>query len=193
MLLPEFKFYDDADDRAGLVRGEKALVPISLLHAHMDPFYNECRAYGRLIEHGENGKIAARCYGYTTISVDRKEELYQKYGVKDWGRPDGDRRSTGAIAKEVIQHDSSPTDKVAKKILRDLRKMRKMDNYPMDVQARIYKAGLLVDMSIAITTHHYLFKIRSRWQIEVLQVQDVGMFDAMIKVLLPGVVSVRVE
>ena len=110
MTLPHFEFYDDADDRAGLMRGEKALVPISLLHAHMDPSYNECRAYGRLIERGENGKIAARCYDYTSISVDREEKLYQKYGVKDWGRPDGDRQPIRAIVQALIQHDSSLAD-----------------------------------------------------------------------------------
>ena len=58
--------------------------------------------------------------------------------------------------------------------------MRKIGIYPMDVRARNYKAGLLVDMSNAITTPHYLFKIRSPWQVSVLQLQDLAMFDEMI-------------
>lgn len=178
--LKMFRFYDDEEDRGGLIRGENDLVSTSLFHAHMDPFYNECRAYGRLIERGENGKIAARCYGHTTISAEREEELYRKYGVEDWGRLAGDGQPIRAIVKEFIQDDNPLTHEVAKKILRDLRKMRKMGVYPMDVRARNYKAVLLVDMSIAMTTPHYLFKIRSRWQIEMLQGQDLAMFDSMI-------------
>ena len=180
MILSQFKFYDDDEDRIGLIRGDNDLVPISLLHAHMDPFFNECRAYGRLIERGQNGKIAARCYGYTAISAEREEALYRKYGVEHWGRPVGDRQPIRAIVKELIEDDSPLTHKVAKKILKDLRKMHKMGIYPMDVRARNYKAGLLVDMSIAMTTPHFLFKIRSRWQIEMLQGQDLAMFDSMI-------------
>lgn len=64
------------------MRGEHDLVSVSLLHAHMDPFCCECRAYGTLIERGGNGKIAARCYGYKTVSAEREEDLYGKYGVK---------------------------------------------------------------------------------------------------------------
>ncbi len=129
MILPQFKFYDDADDRAGLIRGENDLVPTSLLHAHMDPFYNECRAYGRLIERGENGKVAARCFGHTTVSAEREEELYRMYGVGDWDRPIGDRQPFRAIVKELILDDNRLTHKVAKRILRDLRKMRKLGKW----------------------------------------------------------------
>lgn len=100
--------------------------------------------------------------------------------MEDWDRLAGDRQPIRAIVKEIIRDDNPVTDKVAKKILRDLRKMRKMGVYPMVVRARNYKAGLLVGMSIAITTPHYLFKIRSPWQISMLQVQDLAMFDEMI-------------
>ena len=46
-----------------------------LLQAHMDPFYNECRAYGRLEEANLNGKVAVRCHGYMTFPAEDEEEL----------------------------------------------------------------------------------------------------------------------
>ena len=39
----KFKFFDDEEVRAG----EAERIPIDLLHAHMDSFYNECRVFGR--------------------------------------------------------------------------------------------------------------------------------------------------
>lgn len=74
-------------DRAGLVTEENNLVPNDLLHAHMDPFFNECRAYGRLIEASQNGKIAVRCYGHMSIPADKEEELSQKFNIQAWDRP----------------------------------------------------------------------------------------------------------
>ena len=52
----KFKFYDDTEDRAGLYGREHDLVSVDLLRAHMDPFYNECRAFGRIIEGGSIAK-----------------------------------------------------------------------------------------------------------------------------------------
>ena len=60
----------------------------------------------------------------------------------------------GPLYKGLILNDNRLTHQVAKMIFRGLRKMRKMGIYPMDVRTRDYKAGLLVDLSIAITTPH---------------------------------------
>ena len=38
-----------------------------------DPFYNECRAYGRRIDSGVNGKVAVRCHGHLGIPAAREE------------------------------------------------------------------------------------------------------------------------
>lgn len=50
-----------------------------LLQAYMDPFYNECRAYGRLEEANLNGKVAVRCHGYMTFPAEYEEELVRGY------------------------------------------------------------------------------------------------------------------
>ena len=79
--MHQFKFYDDKKDRAGLFAEEADLVPVPLLRAHMDPFYNECRAFGKIVESELNGKVAVKCYGYLTVSVRREKELQRKFNV----------------------------------------------------------------------------------------------------------------
>lgn len=171
-------------DRAGLVTEENNLVPNDLLHAHMDPFFNECRAYGRLIEASQNGKIAVRCYGHMSIPADKEEELSQKFNIQAWDRPGEEyarpasrRQPFRAVVKDLIREPVQLTPRVIKKMLKDLKTMRELGVFPMDVCARNYEGGLLVDMSIAMTTPHFLFKICPRWQVRVMQREDLLMFD----------------
>lgn len=163
--MSQFKFYNIEEGRATLVGREEKLVSDDLLEAHTDPFYNECRAYGRLEERGLNGKVAVRCHGYITISAKKEEVLGRKLKVWDWDRPGGEydmppseRQPFRVIVKDLISRDDPLTGKVADKILRDLKKMRRCGVYCNDVRTRNYKAGLLVDMSVAMTEPHYVFK-----------------------------------
>ena len=158
------------------------------MHAHMDPFYNECRAYGRLLQKNMNGKVAARCYGYLTLPVAREKELAQRFAVDEdeWQRPERDnalpahkRAPLRAIVKQLIREDKPLTRTLVVKMLRDLRKMRSVGIYPMDIRKRNYKGGLLVDMSIAMVKPHYLFDIKPRWRVEMMQKQDLHMFQSM--------------
>ena len=59
----------------GLVREEAESISDELLQAQMDPFYNKCRAYGRLEEANLNGKVAVRCHGYMAFPAEDEEEL----------------------------------------------------------------------------------------------------------------------
>ena len=153
----------------------------------MDPFYSECRAYGRLIEKGLNGKVAVYCHGYLTIPAEREEELRQKYNVNDWDRPANEyakaphrRQPFRAIVKDLINEDGPFTEKVVKRILRDLKRMHKADVYAMDVKRRNYKNGLLLDFSVAITEPHYLFVIKPEWRIRVYKREDLLDWHTMI-------------
>ena len=66
---------------------ENDLVSDDLLKAHMDPFYNECRAYGRLRECRLDGKVAVRCHGYIAIPAQVEDQLEQEFEIDDWDRP----------------------------------------------------------------------------------------------------------
>lgn len=65
-------------------------ISIKTIRFHSDPFYNACRAYGRLIDSGVNGKIAVRCHGHLDIPAAREKELAQRFDVYEWGRPTDD-------------------------------------------------------------------------------------------------------
>lgn len=167
---------------------EHDLISVDVLRGHMDPFYNECRAYGRLVDAGLNGKVAVRCHGYLTIPAEREEELRKNFNVEGWNRPGSEylkpasrRQPFRAIVKDLISEDVPLTTKSVKKILRDLKRMRKLGVYPMDVRARNYKGGLLVDFSVAITEPHYLFVIKPRWRIEEYKLDDLEAFDRMVR------------
>lgn len=144
-------------------------MSIDILRGHRDPFYNECRAYGRLIDADLNGKVAVRCYGYLTIPAEREEELREKFNIEAWNRPDREylkpaskRQPFRAIVRDLISEGVPFTSQSVKKILRDLKRMRKLGVYPRDVQARNCKGGLLVDFSVAMTEPHYLFVIQTK-------------------------------
>jgi len=187
VLQFQFKFYDDSDDRAALSVGQRQIFSTAVIRGHMDPFFNECRAYGRLIEKNVNGKVAVRCHGYLMVPADREDELKERFGVTTWDRSDEEdlkpasrKEPFRAIVKDLVTEDVSLTAKTAKRMLLDLRRMRKFEVYNMDIQARNYKGGRLVDFSVAMTTPHYLFIIKPAWRKEDYQYDDLRSFDHML-------------
>lgn len=122
------------------------------------------------------------------IPAEREAELSRRFNVVSWDRPEGERvkqireqRPLRAIVKELLLE--SPvllTEKILNKMLRDLRRMRRLGVFPMDVVARNYKGGLLVDFSSAMTEPHYIFDIKPAHQVRFLQGQDLRWFQRII-------------
>ena len=167
--------------------GEKEeSISDDLLQAYMDPFYNECRAYGRLEEANLNGKVAVRCHGYMTFPAEYEEELERRFDVSDWCRPGdeynkavSERQPLRAIVKDLVWKDTPLTGKVADKILRDMKKMRKCGIYVGEVEPRNYMAGLLVDLSVAKTEPYYFFDLRPGFQTELIKMSDLYAWEDM--------------
>ncbi len=161
------------------------MVSDDILEAHCDPFFRECRAYGRLEEKKLNGKVAVRCYGYMTIPSAEETQFQRQFQVGGWDRPDADkpiseRQPFRAIVKELILKDVPLTGQVADRILRDMKRMRRWGIYSNDVFPRNYKDGLLVDMSQAMTEPFYLFKIRRGWRGEMWKDRELYMWEDMV-------------
>lgn len=153
-------------------------ISIDLLHAHSDPFYNECRAFGQIIQAGQNGGIAVRCYGHLTLPAEIERDLNQRYKLA-WDRPADDydeplfqRQPFRAIVKELIKDDVPLSQKDMNKMVKDLKEIRALGVYPMDLCRRNYRAGLLVDMSLAMTEPHYLFGLRSKYHVADMKRED---------------------
>lgn len=146
-----------------------------MLQAHVDPFYRECRAYGRLIE--KNLKVAVRCFGYMILPAETEANLEQQFQVRDWDRPDNDcdkEQPLRAIVKELVLKDVPLTAKIADKILTDTKRMRRCGDY---------KGGLLVDFGVARTEPYYMFNIRPGKQTLKMKNRDLYMWEAMRKEL----------
>ena len=164
---------------------ENALISDNHLHAHSDPFYYECRVYGRLEEKELNGKVAVRCHGYNIpISADKEAQLEREFGVGDWDRPGDEydkpvsqRQPFRAIVKDLILKDIPLTAKVADKMLTDLKRIRCVGIYPGDILARNYKAGLLVDFSTARTEPFFLFILLPGIQTRIAENTDLDMWE----------------
>lgn len=161
-------------------------IPIETIRFHTDPFYNECRAYGRLIEYDVNGKIAVRCHGHMAISAAREEELARRFEVYAWDRPRDDsklpvskRQPFRAIVKDLIEDDRPLNEKQLIKMRKDLLKMHKLGVYPQDARDRNYGGGLLLDFSIAITKPHWIFKTKRSWWINMMIKDDMNMLQAV--------------
>ena len=187
-MIPQFKFYDVEEERAGLLDKENDLVSDDLLRAHSDPFYNECRAYGRLEEKKLNGKAAVHCYGYIPIPADKEAQLLREFDVGDWDRPGDEydkpasqRQPFRAIVKDLVLKDVPLTAKMADKMLTDLKRIRRIGVYPGDIRSRNYMAGLLIDFSTARTEPFYLFNLRPGRHTLMLKSTDLYMWEEIRK------------
>ena len=85
-----------------------------------------------------------------------------------------------AIVKKLVRDDVVLNEKRLKKMHRDLKTMRRSGVYPMDVRLRNYRAGLFLDMSIAITKPHFSFEVRDTWYTASTQREDLQSFQKII-------------
>ena len=123
------------------------------------------------------------------IPAELEDEIDRQFDTEGaWGRTREDfrksaseRRPLRAIVKDLVREETPLTDKTVKKMLRNLKRIRKLGVYPMDIRARNYKAGLLLDLSSAFTEPHFLFKIRPRHEERFRKHQDLIRFDRMVQ------------
>ncbi|KAI4101710.1 MAG: hypothetical protein LQ339_004944 [Xanthoria mediterranea] len=188
--LKAFKYYDDAEDLFGLAYHERDEAPVDHLDYYCDPFYNECRAYGKLVENHLNGEVAVRCHGYLMLSAEYDDQLDDRFPELelDWDRPSEEyekpvasRSPLRAIVKDLVLEDNIWKPYVARKMLGDLRKMRQLGIYPMDIKPKNYTGGKLVDFSVAITLPNFIFNVKPAFQIQGYMNEDLGAFDAMMQ------------
>lgn len=161
------------------------------LRAHSDPFYNECRAYGRLMESDLNGRVAVRAHGYTTVTEENVHQLAAIFRTEDLIQDSEEheinhnippyRRMFRAIVKDLIRDDVPLTHKIIKKMRHDLLQIREQGIYPLDIKRSNYRGGLLVDFSSARTEPHFFLESCAESQYESIMSTDLYKFDDMIE------------
>lgn len=139
----------------------------------MDPFYAECRAFGRLLETNQDSSLAVRCHGYAFLPPAVEHRITKQFGdqfqVANWNRkPEDKGHPLRAIIKDYI-HFSSPCGRKKLSTMRsNIMKLNALGVYNMDIREDNYRGGRLFDFSIAITSPHMSLslKLRSKKQIE---------------------------
>ncbi|KAI1355101.1 kinetochore Sim4 complex subunit FTA2-domain-containing protein [Xylaria sp. FL0043] len=194
-VLKVFKFIDPLTkiwnwrDRLGEEYPlEKAIV-------YTDPFYAECRAYGRIqeaMDKGEiRGKIATKCHGYTFLNADTQRWL------EDQGIDLGTERLNdellpivgGAGRPRAIVKDfeiagpalSYQTPQQIRKSFRNVWLLNKLGINNRDVRAENFRNGWLIDFDMSYTLPHDIYNVLSPFEAEETQAGDVAMFDGILE------------
>lgn len=96
-------------DLFGLADHERDEAPVDHLDYYCDPFYNECRAYGKLVENNLNGEVAVRCHGYLMLSAEYEDQLDDRFPDLEWDRPF--RRVRKASVQQIApeSHSKGPS------------------------------------------------------------------------------------
>ena len=186
-VLLQFKFYDSSEHELGLAGRN---VSLDIIVGDLDPFYAECRAYGRIAERSRKRSVAVLCYGFLGIPAAQEGFLNRTFNVSDWDRPEeeygrstADRQSFRAIVKELVVDPVPFRKHMVRGMLSDLRSLRNMTIFVRDVRADNYRGGKLVDFSVSWTAPHLMLAngLRGYDLIEEDIMEELFAFDRMIE------------
>ncbi|KAJ4328225.1 hypothetical protein N0V84_001265 [Fusarium piperis] len=187
-----FKFCDpwSSEYYWGPLLGEE--TPLDTAAYYTDPFFAECRAYGRIEDAIRRGKlrtgIAVPCHGYMFLKK-ADERILRDRGV-DLGLDDVDldfqQSIQGgcrprAIVKDFVPGDSGVNDKSASKILRNIRALNREKIYNRDIRVDNFRNGQLVDFGSSWTEPHALMDALSARDVRGQKASDLALFDDMIE------------
>ncbi|KAI9762472.1 MAG: hypothetical protein M1840_001232 [Geoglossum simile] len=167
--LKIFKFYNPLAHRPLTHLG----IPSDTITPQVDPFFAECRAFGRLIQCGLNGDIGVHCYGYIKLPVEFESMINRSKAARSiggfcWDRPSQGELSQGGpsqlepfrgIVKELLSGDPF-TSEMVEKMGADLLKLSNIGVYPIDVKEDNYRGGRLTDFSASWTYPHVMLSFQ---------------------------------
>lgn len=81
-------------------------VPHEDIEQQNDPFYAECRAYGRIASNPQERPIAVACHGFLSIPATQESFFAHKFGITQWDRPQDKlsvREPFRAIVKDLVE------------------------------------------------------------------------------------------
>lgn len=163
---------------------------------HTDPFYRECRAYGKLAKSSK--KLAIPCLGYVLFKGRDRKELQDvlfdanvdldedclDHENDPWlanglPRPPPIR----GIVKELASQDSGVDEAALKSILADIKAINKLKVYNRDIREDNFKDGKLVDFGSSWTEPHcYMQETRNLSFIaQETRLGDLVLFDNMVE------------
>ncbi|KAJ4245792.1 hypothetical protein NW762_013916 [Fusarium torreyae] len=187
-----FKFFDPltSDHFWGPLLGED--TPLDTAAYYTDPFYAECRAYGRIRDAANTRAlkpdVAIPCHGFLFLQPRDQEALSDRnidLGQDDID-PDYQRSTIGglrarAIVKDVASSDSGVHTRSLTKILSRIVSMNRGGIYNMDIRIDNFRDGKLVDFGSSWTEPHACMDNLGRRAVLRSKFADREMFDEMVK------------
>ncbi|KAK2609321.1 hypothetical protein QQS21_002102 [Conoideocrella luteorostrata] len=187
-----FKFYNPMNTEYfwGPMLGED--TPLDTAAFYTDPFYAECRAYGRIQEEIKRNKlskdIAVPCYGYLFLQEEDQIVLHEReLDLELWNiNVDYQRLTPGGLNPRAIVKDIAPAETGVngdslQKILRDVTSLNRQGIYNMDIKKDNYRGGRLVDFGSSWTKPHLLLDACNARQSYASRAADRAMFDEMVR------------
>lgn len=166
--------------------------PLEEISYHTDPFFAECRAYGRIHEgikkSKRNAQIAVTCHGFLLLTADDEQELYDrgvKLGLDDIDVSFQQRLEGGcrvrAIIKELAVGSSGVNKKSAASVLNNIKAMNRLKIYNKDIRSANYINGQIVDFGTSWTEPHCLLDALHERGAQSAKREDLVRFDEMME------------
>ncbi|CAG9955947.1 unnamed protein product [Clonostachys rosea f. rosea IK726] len=185
-----FKFYDPMESE---YFWEPLIGDVSLHTAayYTDPFYNECRAYGRIREairkRPKISDAATHCHGFLFLGDRDQRHLEEKKCDLGLERVDlaYQRQTAGgvrprAIVKSLASSDHGVAEPNLRKILDRIHTLNRERIYNLDVRLENIKDGRLVDFGSSWTEPHILLNKQDAGTAYSYRTTDRVMFDEML-------------
>lgn len=189
--IHQFQFYDEQQGRFRFFPSDNELISDELLVGNLDPFYAECRAYGKLQEiyniqstrRSKTRTLAIPCYGYVFISKAEAEIIASQFETFNIPQDELDAEpDIRALVKQYIPVPGINTKiRSVRQMIQDIRVMNENGLYPLDIQAGNYRGGLLVDFGQALTEPSCVFDVVEKDIADGERVGGLLEFDEMIK------------
>ncbi|KAH8749534.1 kinetochore Sim4 complex subunit FTA2-domain-containing protein [Diaporthe sp. PMI_573] len=169
-------------------------MPLKRVIYYTDPFFAECRAYGRIEEAVANKRLgikdqsAVKCHGYIYLG-DKDMRMLERMGldlrtevldVKLRRALDGGGR-VRAIVKDLAPSHTTVNSRNIRVSLSRVRKFNELQIYNRDIRADNFIGGKVVDFGSSWTEPHIILDALEPDDAEDSRLEDLVMFDDMIE------------
>lgn len=154
-----------------------------MIRHQLDPFYAECRAFGRLVNRKKDDELAVRCHGYALLPETLERQIRKKFRIEDWNRGEEDEgQRLRAIVKSYVWFKTPFARKKFPIMRKKIAELNSLGIYNMDIREDNYVGGRLLDFSVAITAPHLSLWTKLRFEDRILADinDDLESFDEMV-------------
>lgn len=168
-------------------------TPLDIAAYYTDPFYAECRAYGRIHESLAKrpplDRAAVPCHGFFFLKQKDYQALVDQNIDMDLGENQANSlyqlKAIGgfrprAIVKDLASSESGVSEKTLARVLKRVIALNRHEIYNMDIRLDNFRDGKLVDFGSSWTEPHDLMNAQRPGVVNSCRTADRVMFDQMV-------------